>query len=330
MTAEVQTGTKQQGAPDRRSRTLFPNWLRITVSIGLLVVLLSSMDLGESWSVVSAAHVGYVILAFALMMADRFLAAYRWYLLIADTTPDLKFTDVLRVFFVSNFLGTFMPGTVGIEVMRVYGLARVTADSALSVSSVLVERALALLTLFVLVLVGVIASPLALPPAVGHLATAGLAILGLICVAAMHRRIRSLTHVMLPGAKLEPVRVWLDKLYASLDTYKAQPRMMLRVTVLTIIFQFLRIATVVVAAWALHIHAPLMHFILTVPICIFAQQLPISIGGLGVREMGYVYFMSLVGIGSESAFALSLFIYFAVMLTVVPGAWLYARQPARR
>jgi uncharacterized membrane protein YbhN (UPF0104 family) len=62
------------------------------------------------------------------------------------------------------------------------------------------------------------------------------------------------------------------------------------------------------------------------PIIHFVVQVPISLGGLGVRETSFVYFLGLVGVSSEKAFTLSIVAYAVTLITVLPAAWLYARD----
>ena len=77
----------------------------------------------------------------------------------------------------------------------------------------------------------------------------------------------------------------------------------------------------VLAAWALGIDIALPHFLVFVPIILFVQLLPISVAGLGTREAAFVYFFGSVGVGAESAFALSLLFFAGTILSAVPGAF---------
>ena len=54
--------------------------------------------------------------------------------------------------------------------------------------------------------------------------------------------------------------------------------------------QILRVAYTVVGAWALGIHLPMLTFVAIVPIIFLIALLPISVGGLGVRETAFVSF----------------------------------------
>ena len=67
----------------------------------------------------------WAVAAFALVLVDRALMAYRWMVLLCALTPGSRppFAEVLRIFFVSTFVGSFLPGVAG-DVYRAYSLSR--------------------------------------------------------------------------------------------------------------------------------------------------------------------------------------------------------------
>src|SRR5712671_6214828 len=62
----------------------------------------------------------WIALAIALVVLDRALMAYRWIVLLCPIEPDRRplLRDVLRVFFLSSFAGTFLPASIGGDVVR--------------------------------------------------------------------------------------------------------------------------------------------------------------------------------------------------------------------
>ena len=59
---------------------------------------------------------------------------------------------------------------------------------------------------------------------------------------------------------------------------------------------------------------------------ILITLLPISIAGLGVRELGFVYLFGQAGMPAEVALPLSLMLRLLYMLLATPGAWFYIRR----
>ncbi len=298
--------------------------LRLLVSVVLLAMLLSQIEIGRVIRIFEGARLDLLAVVFLLLVGDRFLAGYRWYMLLHGLNPGITYGGVMRLSFVSSFVGFFMPG--GIEVVRIYGLSRATSDAALAFSSVLVERVQSVIGLIGLVLAGLVAWPPALPPAIAHSAWLGLLALSVGCAALMHPRTRRLTVQLLPGAWLAPVRNYVGEVYARLDAYSERPALLGWAMVVTLGFQLYRVVTVVVGAWALGIHVSTLYFLILLPIVFFLTLLPISVaGGLGVRETGFVYLLGLVDVSPEAAFTLSLLISLSSILLALPGGWFYAR-----
>ena len=79
--------------------------------------------------------------AIALVLVDRSVMAYRWMVLLCALMPGSRppFSTVLRIFFVSTFVGTFLP-SVGGDSYRAYSLSRMNVQRRESAASVLMDR----------------------------------------------------------------------------------------------------------------------------------------------------------------------------------------------
>lgn len=300
--------------------------LRATISIGLLAWVSSGIDLGAAAGVMRRANLLLVPVIFALVIAERLLASLRWYLLVRGD-PRVTYWRITRLLFTTSFAGFFFPGTVGVELLRVYVLGRGIANIALAFSSVLVERIQALTALAALTLAGLVSAPPGMPPEIAPLAWLGLGALVGGTALLLWRPFRDLTLRLLPGARLDGLRTQLAKVYGCLDLYRRQPGPMALGLLIAIAFQVLRIVQVVVGAWALGIDLPVQYYFVIMPTIILLTLLPISIAaGLGVREAAFVHLFGLVGMAGDAAFSLSLFVYVISFAAGLPGAWMYARS----
>lgn len=310
----------------RVSVALSSRWLRLCVGIGLLALLLHWVDFGESLTIAADARLDFLALLLLVLVTDRLIAALRWYLLVHGKAAAVTFWGIVRLVFISGFAGYFTPGSVGVEAVRVYGLSRTISNLALSVTSVLVERVLALFALTFLVLVGLALRPPGLPPEYGRLAWLALAVLIVGVCALMSAWVRRLSLLALPARWLAPVRRGLQKIYAVLDDYRRQPGLMLCSLAIAVIFQLNRCLLSAVGAAALGSSLPFVYFVVMVPIVALVSLMPISIAALGVRELAYVYLFGLVGMPAETALALALLTRACGLLLLLPGVWFYVRR----
>jgi uncharacterized protein (TIRG00374 family) len=278
--------------------------------------------------VLMKARFDLLVLLLFVFALDRLLAGYRWYVLLHGRAPAVTFVGVVRLVLVSGFVGYFLPGGVGVEILKAYGLASRTSDRLLSVTSVLVERLFALAALVSLMLIGLALLP-ALPGPVVQSAWTGVVLITGILLGVLVPQFRRLTLVLLAPARLAPVSRSLEKLYRALDEYARQPRLMLWSLILALLFQLIRCVEIAIAANALGADLPFVVFIAFVPMVVLITLMPISIGGLGVQDVSFVYLFGLVGMPAEMALPLSLLIHAFVLLTTAPGAWLYAKYGLR-
>jgi glycosyltransferase 2 family protein len=297
--------------------------LRAAISIGLLAWVISGLDLGSVGAVLQRANLLLAPVIFALVIVERLLASLRWYLLVRSD-PRVTYWRITRLLFTTTFAGFFFPGTVGVELLRVYSLGRGISNLALAFSSVLIERIQALTALAVLTLIALTSAPPGMPPEIAPTAWLGLAALVLGTAMLMWRRFRDLSFRLLPGLRL---REQLAKVYGCLDLYRQQPGPMAFGLLVALAFQILRILQVVVGAWALGIDTPVQYYFAIMPVIILLTLLPISIAaGLGVREAAFVHLFGLVGMPADAAFSLSIFVYVISFAAGLPGAWMYARS----
>lgn len=313
--------------PPRESGSRFP-WtaIRILISVGLLVFVLAKIDLRASVRVVLAADTLLLAAVLGLTLLDRVLSAYRWYVLLPRSEGTIAFRRVLRLVFVSSFLGYFMPGTVGIEAVRIYGLSAMTSNMARAVASVLVERVMALMALMILVLIGLKLSTSALPAYLDEAAWIGLGTLVLGSFAWMSPRLRRLALYLCAPTFLAPLRRKLGQIFEALDTYRSQPGVIAWATVVAFAFQMLRVLIVYTAALALGAQIGFIHFVVIVPIVFFLTLLPIAVAGIGVQEVSFVYLFGFVGMAPEVALPLSFVMHAFAMVSMAPGAWFYFRR----
>jgi hypothetical protein len=303
--------------------------LRAAVSIGLLAWVISGIDLRAAGAIMLRANLLLVPVIFALVIAERLLASLRWYLLVRGD-PRVTYWRITRLLFTTTFAGFFFPGTVGVELLRVYSLGRGIANIALAFSSVLIERIQALTALAALTLLALVSAPPSMPSEIAPAAWLGLGALVGGTALLMWAPFRALTLGLLPGARLDGLRAQLAKVYDCLDLYRRQPGPMALGLLVAFAFQVLRIVQVVVGAWALGIDLPVQYYFAIMPVIILLTLLPISIAaGLGVREAAFVHLFGIVGMAGDAAFSLSLFVYVISFAAGLPGAWMYARSGLR-
>ncbi|HEX5080139.1 MAG TPA: lysylphosphatidylglycerol synthase transmembrane domain-containing protein [Geminicoccaceae bacterium] len=305
-----------------------PGWLRVVVSLLLVAALAFYVDLGQVGRILASSRPDLVVCLVALATSLRLLSAYRWFVLLRTGRPDLSLMRIVRISFVSVFAGTFLPGGIGGEAVRIYGAARASSDLALAFSSAVVERAFGLFALLVMVATGLSLGPPGLPHVLRTWALAGL--LGLAAGAWLmmaHRPRARITAWLSRWPILAPVNNRLRKLYDRMDLF-AGSSVLTSSFLLSFVLQFARVLAAFVAARALHVDVPFASLLVVVPAGMLVSSIPVSIGGLGLREGTMVSLLGMVGVAPAAGLALSVLMLAAGFVSTLPGAIFLAQRRA--
>ena len=139
--------------------------VRVAVAAGLTAYVLWQSNPSEIARALARANWWLVAAAVGLALVDRAVNAYRWFLLLRPLSPAARppAGAILRVFFVSTFVGTFLPISVGGDAVRAYSLSRHGVGMADSIASVLLDRAFGSLSILLVAGVAAVYAPPAVP-----------------------------------------------------------------------------------------------------------------------------------------------------------------------
>lgn len=119
----------------------------------------------------------------------------------------------------------------------------------------------------------------------------------------------------------------IDKLWASINAFHAIPKtVILQLIAISILGYVLFILSAWILASGMGMDISLASLIWIRSIVFFITLIPISIGGIGVREVGFIYFLSFAGVTEENAFAFSLAMLAVQLVIGLVGALLEAQR----
>ena len=295
----------------RRARNLLRSaWFKLALSAVLLALLFFKTDTGELRAALVHTRPGWLLLAFLGYELSQVMSAVRWYLLAQPLGFREPFTRVLAYYYSGMYLNLFAPSTVAGDIGRALYLAGGRGRRALALTSVIADRGIGFVAL-----VWVGAAAILLVP--------GYPLPRIIYLAAW----------LVPPATL--ASWWLAPLFVirffseggriralvehDLAPYRRDHRLLGVSFLLACTFHVVQITTQLFIAWAMGLAIPWTFILIFVPIVNIAGMLPISMSGIGVREGGYLYFLSLIGVDHEAAIALGLLSSAIVLITGLSG-----------
>jgi hypothetical protein len=280
-------------------------WFKVGVSVGLFAFLLISTDLPTFRRRLSAAPLTWVVTAFLGYLFGQIISAYKWRVL----ARPLGFTQPLRVFvsyyFSGMYLNLFAPSTVAGDFGRGALLAGERGRLGAALQSVVADRVSGLIMLLWVCAVGSLLAdlnPLPLSARYGMVALALGTTGGWLLLPILMGRAFFSSH------KLREV---VEKLVGP---YQNAPFVLGRACGVSLFFHFLQIGLQILLARALYIDTSVWALLVCIPLVSILSGLPVSFGGIGVREGGYIMLLTPLGVGREQALALGL-LWSAIVLS---------------
>lgn len=273
--------------------------------------------------------------AAGLVVLDRSLMAYRSVTLLcpvdSHTRPPL--VDLLRVFFVSTFLGTFLPASIGGDLVRTYSLARLHVARGQALASVLMDRLLGVMSIVIVSVAGLWVADRADLMSVWSVwfslaAASALSVVMLAIVfngsaADVAQRLTEL----LPVTKARHIAAEAARATRAYSRYHLQ---LANVLLGSVAVQLLRIAQAYCLGQSLGMLAPWTAYLAFIPMILLVMLLPVTVNGIGTSQVAFVWFFERAGTSAAEALALSVLFLGLGVIGNLPGGLIYAFDPAPR
>lgn len=295
--------------------------LKTIVSVGLLIFVFTRIDFTQAWTQFHYLSLPFIVFALLFYTGCQWLSCWRWLVVLQSSGHSAPMSSLLSSYFAGMFLNIFLPGALGGDVYRVYRVTQQTKDSEVALVSVFLERFTGLAALSALALIG-------LPPAFKLIGRWDIILLFLTCVGALVGAVLLISSPHL----LRWAEPWLLKFHLSQVAARfakiqillrkfAQHRQALAVSMgLSMALQLAIVYYHYLVAQQLKIPISYLELLVFIPIIVVVTLLPISLGGLGLKEGLWVYLFSRVGLTAEQALLLSLTITALGWLLSLPGA----------
>jgi uncharacterized membrane protein YbhN (UPF0104 family) len=293
-------------------------WLRLGAGVLLLGFILSRVDLSalaRSWGPRSALGVAGAAL---LLLAGQSVAALRWKLILGAGSPP--WTYLVRLYVIGGFFSLFLPTVVGGDLVRAAAAARGSGRAGGVVASVLLDRSLGVLAMAGYAVLGILLAP---DPA-SRLGSglrfrfstgAVLAGLGLLLVAGLAAALFVRRSARLRQAARDALAV--------AGGLARSPRLLVQAVALGFVVQGLYIVLWLVLARSTALPLPGLTLLVAVPIVTLAAMLPVTLGGLGVREGAWLLLLGGSGIPPEQTLAFSLLFFATNLVTGLVGGLVF-------
>ena len=290
-------------------------------SVGGVDGIARALGRAEPWPVAAA---------FVVLTLDRVLMAYKWVRLLGGHGIAYPVRRGVGVYCTASLYGTFLPSTLGADLIRAGIVSREGYRLEDIVASIAVERMLGFVAALASGLLGlailhrmdalderfdVLWSALGTVVAIGSL----------VFAASFSRRLFDALHGALPRALARSrVALRLRALHERYVEFHAERAVLARFFLLTLLEQALPILGMAAIARAIGVDAGLLFLVGVVPLTLLVARVPVSIEGLGVFEGVFALLMALGGVPAAEAVAVVVVARIVNVAVLVPWWALHA------
>lgn len=305
----------------------------------ILFFIFRKVPFAQVIEILRHSHIGFLCVSLAVASLSIFINAMRWKILLAHYAYHYSFAALSKFAFISLFFNTYLPAGVVGDFVRVHILSVDGVDENDSGflnkirTSVIVDRGIGLLGLFLLSLIGGFFCYRFLIKSKFTFAFFAIAfcVLSLLCIL-FSRRLQGRIKKCLSGNSkiITRIKAVFGNITEASLLYRNNYAVLVRAILLSIYSNLCVVIYFYLLAKSIHVQIPFLILLIFVPIIEFISAAPISIGGIGIRDAAVVMFFAAAGVPAPEALSISFLAFIIVLLTGGIGGILFLNWYGRR
>lgn len=277
-----------------KTRRLIKTILKFGLTIAALYYVFSKIEFGSVLVLFGQSNSAYIFLALLFFATSKALSAYRLNIYFSAIGLELSGRVNLRLYLLGMFYNLFLPGGIGGDGYKIYLLQKhFKTGTAKLFGAVLTDRLSGMTALAMLAL-------------------------ALFALDNMPFTYNWIGYILVPFAAAA--------LYLFCRVFY---RSFIRVFSITLLYslgvQLLQLASAYFIIKAMGAEESIMSYLLVFLVSSIVAVLPISIGGMGVRELTFLYGAELLAINQDMAVSISLMFYLITAFVSFLGIYFVAR-----
>lgn len=263
-----------------------------------------------------------ILLATFIGLIRNWFSAVRWKIINIDTSNQLKTWDYFRYTMIGGLFNILLPGALGGDLVKsAYMANEVQNYRSKNIISILFDRLVGFASVFFLGIIMLNFSTVNLNKTAINLTAVLLLITGIFLIWVI-KNYDPLAVPILKNAEnkiLKFILNFLSAVHESVHYYINYPRKIMKAFLICFPIHFSWLLIVYLFAIGLEMHLTFADIAMSSTIIWFITAIPISIGGLGIREISHVLILSKFGIIAEKAVSLSLYQFVITIIISLLG-----------
>ena len=300
----------------------------------LFLFILTRISLSDLYAVFLTINIGLLILALLVNFLAVFLKAEKWRIIVNSIKGDFSLFASIKAFLVGFSFSTITPAKIG-DFIKVFYIKDNQCGWGRSLATVVIDRLIDIILLCLIAAIGIYGFSLVYHIEILSWGFAVLIVAGIIVAVyillnkpLLSKLLKPFFNHFVPINLKNQVSEYYHDFYKGLFTfYQDHKRFALSVGV-GVLSWIPPILYGYLLALSIGIKIDIFFFILIIPVISLLDLLPISISGIGTRDVTLIFLFGLHGISAEQAVAFSLiYLFMSYWLIALIGAIVYLRYP---
>jgi uncharacterized protein (TIRG00374 family) len=258
-----------------------------------------------------------LLLSFSLHALGLLISAYRWQILIRAQEDNVPLGFLAKSYLVGNFFNLFLPTRFGGDAVRIWDGSRYSRSLLKSSAIVIVER----FTGIIILLSFAFGASLMRIDMARRLPVIWISLLvgflGLLLAFFLLSRPAYMVFRKIPERGiLTAIKMKAFQFREIILVYRKRKAAFFKALFWALLLQINVILHYYLAGRAFHLEIPLLDYFIFIPIILLILTIPVTISGLGLREILFIQIFATYGIADYLAFSFSLVADFVFTLII--------------
>ena len=296
---------------------------KLAVSFILLYYLMYKYELSAFYDSLVNLKGYWVIIALGCMMLSNLIGTFQWNMILKQLDIHLPLRRAAAFYFTGLFFNNFLLSFIGGDVVRYYDIRKTSGNKSAAISTVLFDRFVGTIILASLALLGSLYMLYERDSSDTRIIFYGiLTIFGILSFSLLFLFNKPFAKRFEPlGMFITPNRAHalLRDIYNSLHYFRDHKLFLGSLVLIGLLLQSARIFAHYSLARSVDVSISVGYFFIFIPIITFMISLPISFGGIGVREWSASVLFKVEAVAGEDAAIFEGLAYIVAIICSLPG-----------
>ena len=279
------------------------------IGIGIFIYLILKLDFIKIFQEIKTLNIPYLLIAIFLVFVFLTSQTFKWFIIARKQKIKIPFFEAFKINLISNFYGFITPSKIG-SIIRINYIKKYSGEIGKSISNFVIDKIFDISSLFVFVIIfGFLFYTEMKIMSLNSLYLFLIIFLMIIFIFLLFYKKKSSQFILgffykrfIPHKIKEKARGTFNSFYENIPSLS----FLLIAFFFNIVSWLLDYLAVYFVGLSLGINVGFWVFLAILPISTLVGQIPVTIGGLGTRELVLINLFGLFGVGAVKIFSMSL------------------------